>query len=97
MKLRFTPQAVQDIAAIADYVREHSPEAAQRIRTAILEALQNLLVFPHAGRRQSVAGVRKLVTRKYRYLIYYTAESAADEIIVLSIQHPSQAREHGDA
>lgn len=96
MKLRFTPQAIQDLTAIADYVNEHSPAAAKRIRAVILEALQNLLMFPHAGRQQTVQGVRKLVTRKYRHLIYYTADTIADEIIVLSIQHPSQARENGD-
>jgi toxin ParE1/3/4 len=97
MRLRFTPRAVQDLTAIADYVREHSPAAAQRIRSAILDALQNLLIFPHAGRRQTVEGVRKLVTRKYHYIVYYMADAVTEEIIVLSIQHPSQMREHTSA
>ena len=35
MKLRFTPRAVRDLAEIADYVREHSPQAALRVRAAI--------------------------------------------------------------
>ncbi len=40
MKLRFTTRAAQDLTGIADYIREHSPRAALRVRTAILESLQ---------------------------------------------------------
>jgi toxin ParE1/3/4 len=65
MKLRFTPRAAQDIAAIADYIRAQ--------------------------------GVRKLVTRKYPYLVYYTVDEAAEEIVILTIQHPAREREHEDA
>jgi toxin ParE1/3/4 len=50
MKLRFTPRALENIAAIADYIRAHSPAAAQRLRAAIYESLQDLLLFPHVGR-----------------------------------------------
>ena len=65
MKLRFTPRAVEDIAAIADYIREHSPAASQRVRAVIYESLQDLLLFPHVGRIQQIEGVRKFVTSKY--------------------------------
>jgi toxin ParE1/3/4 len=65
MKLRFTPHAAQDLTAIADYIRAHSPGAAQRVRAAILHSLQNLVLIPQSGRAQTVEGVRKLVTRKY--------------------------------
>ncbi len=85
MKLRFTPRAARDLADIADYIHQRSPQAALRVRAAILESLQNLVLLPLAGRQQKVAGVRKLVTRRFAYLIYYTAEEAAEEIIVLTI------------
>ena len=42
-------------------------------------------------------GVRKLVTRKYPYLVYYMVDQAREEIVVLTIQHPAQEREHEDA
>jgi toxin ParE1/3/4 len=97
MKLRFTPRATQDLADIADYVREQSPQAALRVRAAILESLQNLALFPHIGRQQAAESVRKLVTRRYPYLVYYTTDDAAEEIIILAIQHPARDREHSDA
>jgi len=37
MKLRFTPRATQDLAAIADYIRAHNPTAAQKTASRGLE------------------------------------------------------------
>jgi toxin ParE1/3/4 len=68
MKLRFTQRATQDLIDIADYIRERNPAASLRVRSAILDSLQNLIMSPKIGRRQTVEGVRKLVTRKYPYL-----------------------------
>ena len=97
MKLRFTPRAAQDLAAIADYIRAHNPAAALRVRGAILHSLQNLVLFPQVGRAQTVEGVRKLITRKYPYLVYYTVDETGEEIIILTVQHPARKREHDDA
>jgi plasmid stabilization system protein ParE len=96
MKLRFTPRATQDLIRIADYVRERSPRGALRVRAAILESLQNLVRFPRLGRPQKVEGVRKLVTRRYPYLAYYRLDDETGEIVILTIQHPAQEREHSD-
>ena len=49
-----------------------------------------------AGRAQTVEGVRKLVTRKYPSLVYYTVDETGEEIIILTIQHPAQERKHED-
>jgi toxin ParE1/3/4 len=97
MKLRFAPRATADIAEIADYLRSRNPLAAERVRNAILDALQSLVLFPRAGRAQGVEGVRRLVTRKYRYLVYYTVDAGAEEVVILTIQHPARDRESGDA
>jgi toxin ParE1/3/4 len=97
MKLRFTPRAAQDLAAIADYIHARNPAAAQRVRAAILHSLQNLVLFPQAGRAQTVAGARKLITRRYPYLVYYTVDETTEEVIVLTIQHPARERNYEDA
>jgi toxin ParE1/3/4 len=97
MKLRFTRRAVENIGAIAHHIRERNPAASQRVREAIYQSLQDLILFPHVGRLQQTEGVRKLVTRKYAYLVYYTVDEAADEVIILNVKHPAQSREHEDA
>jgi len=90
MKLRFTPRAARDVMEIADYIRAENPPAAERVRSAILESLQLLSEFPEIGRRQNVEGGRKHVSRKYGYLIYYAIDASADEIAILTIQHPAR-------
>jgi plasmid stabilization system protein ParE len=97
MKLRFTPRATQDLRDIAEYILARNPNAAQRVRAAILRSLQSLILFPHVGRPQAVERVRMLVTRQYHYLVYYTVDKPNEEIVVLSIQHPAREREHEDA
>ncbi len=97
MKLRFTPRATANIVEIADYILARNPAAAERVRSAIYASLQNLLLFPHMGRRQKAEGVRKLVTGRYSYLIYYTVDEAAEEIVILNVKHPARRREHEDA
>jgi toxin ParE1/3/4 len=96
MKLRFTPRAIENLSSIADHLRSNSPAAARRVRAAIYASLQNLILFPKVGRPQRTAGVHKLVTRKYAYLIYYALDADAEEIIILNVKHPAQEREHSD-
>jgi toxin ParE1/3/4 len=96
MKLRFTPQATQDLSRIAEYIRAENPSAAARVRTSILESLQVLTEFPRIGRRQSIEGVRKHVARKYGYLVYYAIDDAAAEVVILAIRHPSRDRAFQD-
>jgi plasmid stabilization system protein ParE len=96
MKLRYTTEAVADLIRIADDIRAHNPAAALRVRTAILDSIRTLILFPRAGRRQAAEGVRKLVARKYPCLVYYTVDEAAGEAVILNIKHPAQRREHED-
>jgi addiction module RelE/StbE family toxin len=96
VKLRFTRRATRDLADIADYLRTRNPPAALAVRDAILRSLQNLTHFPAIGRPQNVEGVRKLVTPKYRYLVYYTIDEGAEEVVILTIQHPARSREYRD-
>ena len=97
MKLRFTARALENLTGIADYLYERNPAAMRRVRSDIYTGLQNLLLFPSAGRLQKVDRVRKLVTRKYAYLIYYTVDEAAEQIIVLNVKHPARERDYEDA
>jgi plasmid stabilization system protein ParE len=96
MRLRFTPRAVRNVADIADYLDDRNPAASRPVQSDIYDCLQNLLLFPHVGRRQTTANVRKIVTRRYSYLVYYTVGEAAGEIVVLNVKHPASRREYSD-
>jgi toxin ParE1/3/4 len=97
MKLRITPRALANIIEIAEYIRGHNPAAAQRVRDAIYQTLQILILFPHVGQRQKTEGVRRFVVRRYGYLVYYTIDEPAEEIVIISVNHPARRREHEDA
>jgi plasmid stabilization system protein ParE len=97
MKLRFTPRALENLDVISAYLRAKNPAASRNVRAAIYASLQNLLLFPRIGRPQKVKGIRKLVTRKYAYLVYYTVDEEAAEIVILNIKHPARKREHSDS
>ena len=96
MKLRFTARAIENITAIAEYIRTDNPAAAPRVRAAIYQGLQTLIVFPRVGRKQKTEGIRKLVIPRYGYLIYYSIDEDAEEIVILSIKHPAREREYED-
>jgi toxin ParE1/3/4 len=57
-------------------------------------ALRNLTLFLAIGRPQNVEGVRKLVTPRYRYLVYYMIDEEAGEIVIVTIQHPARHSEY---
>jgi plasmid stabilization system protein ParE len=42
------------------------------------------------GRAQAVEGVRKLVTRRYAYVVYYIVDEPTEEVVILAIRHPAQ-------
>lgn len=63
MKLTYSPRALADLDAIADYLKPRSPQGAVRVRANILQTLQTLQRFPGFGRRQMVEGVRKIGVR----------------------------------
>ena len=96
MKLRFTPRSIENINSASDYLHARNPSAAERVLADIYRSLERLLVFPRAGHIQHVPGVRKLVTPKYSYLIYYTLNDATGEVVVLNVKHPRQRREYSD-
>ena len=97
MKLRFTPRATRDLAEIAEYLHTRNPSAVLAVRDAILRSLENLAIFPEIGRPQNVDGVRKLVTPRYGFLVYYMIDDRAEEIVILTLQHPARRREYQDA
>ncbi len=58
MKLRFTPRAVANIAAIADYIRERNPAASLRVHAAMHNEAVNRLSIGSPTRTDGCASSR---------------------------------------
>ena len=89
MRLRFTPRALNDLAAILDYISAHSPAGAKRVHQRIQLVVELLTQSPHIGTQTEDPTVRRMTTLPYRYLVFY--EIGNDEVIIHTIRHSSRA------
>jgi len=94
LKLKFTKRAARNLAAIGNRLRPLNPAGAENVEASIHDSLQNLLLFPLMGREQKLRGVRKVLTPRYSYLIYYRFDDLSGTITILSVKHHAQMREH---
>lgn len=87
MKVRYTPRARQDLAAIHAFIVDRNPAAAQTVVRSIRDAVRQIADQPYASIRTNDADVRLKLVRRYRYKIFY---SVSDGVLVLHIRHPSR-------
>ena len=92
MKVRWSETALAEIDNIFLYVSEYNRSAAAAVVERI-EALTALLEeFPLVGHLTDEAEVRVLSVVRYPFLIFYTIDNAAGEIVILHVRHTSQER-----
>jgi toxin ParE1/3/4 len=90
MRIRYSPRAINDLRAIADYLTERSPSGARAVEQKIKAAIDALSEFPGIGK--PVTGrpdVRVMPVVRFPYLIFYTL--SGDELLVLHIRHGARA------
>jgi plasmid stabilization system protein ParE len=85
MRVRYTPRARSDLQAILQYIDQHSPPGARKVKGAIQKTIELVGEFPEAGRRADEQGTRVLPAGRYPYLIYWTVEEG--EAWILHIRH----------
>jgi toxin ParE1/3/4 len=90
MKLRWTDEALDDLAAIVAYYLEvASPWTAESVERRLVEAIVALLPFPESIRASDrVAGARELVVPKLPYIVFVKVGS--DDLVVLNIVHTAR-------
>ena len=60
VKLRYTLPALADLAAILDYIAEHSPQGARRVQARIQIIIELSLQHPHIGTRTNDPTIRRM-------------------------------------
>ena len=84
--VRWTPQAADDLDAIAEFIARDSPHFAGLFVADILQSVDRLVDFPESGRMVPEIGeksIRELILGSYR--IIYRRRSEAVE--VLTVHH----------
>lgn len=87
MRLAYSPEAIQDLIRLRQFIAEKNPIAASRVATELLGRIEQLLAFPEMGRPvapllQSDA-VRDFVFGPY--VVRYTLHTSA--IVILRVWH----------
>lgn len=90
MKLLWTDEAIDDLAAIVAYYQEvASPWTAASVELRIVEALMALLAFPESVRASDrISGTRELVVPKLPYIVFVTIRD--QDLVVLNIVHTAR-------
>ena len=76
-----TDQAETDLATLLDYLEEGSPQAAERLATAIDDRCTLLSQFPLLGRTREELGpaLRSVVVEQY--VLFYRVTATAVEVL----------------
>ena len=94
VKLRFTAEAREHVAAIYSYIRDRNPVAATQVVARIRLAAEQLTEFPRMGHVGRVRDTHEWVVRGLPYIIVYQTDVAdTDEVLILGIFHAAQDRE----
>ena len=93
MRVRLTPVAGEDIAAIYQSLAVHSESFAARIESAVFEALDVFGTFPEFGVPTDEADVRRWPMPDFRYTIFYRLNRDKEVIEVLRIIDSKRVRD----
>ena len=89
VRLRFTAEAREHIAAIYSYIRDRNPVAATQVIAA-----NQLVEFPRMGHVGRVSGTHEWVVRGLPYsIVYQTGAVDSDEVLILGVFHAAPDRE----
>ena len=89
LKLRFDPQAVNDLRVIRAYLlAEAGPLIADRIRSHLRKRMESLRDNPRLGIATTEPDIRILPTARYPYRNYYTIVPEA--VVILHVRHSAR-------
>ena len=86
--LAFSPRAVASLRRVGDFLRERNPAAAERVLADIRRTCGLLRDNPMIGTLIEGTGLRRQVTRRYRYRVIYRV--AGGEVQIRDVMHPSR-------
>lgn len=95
LKLSWSPEALEDIEAIASYIERDSPWYAQTVASKIISVAEAIPEFPEIGRIVPELGIGNIRERfVYSYRLIYRIEST--HILIVAVIHGSRLLEPFD-
>lgn len=78
-RLIWSPQSVDDLEAICEYIAQDSPEYARIVAGRVCDVVESILQHPRAGRmvpEYGVPGLRERIVGNYRVIYRLDGEDA---------------------
>lgn len=95
-RIEWSPEAIEDIEAIAEYINRDSAFYASAVVTKILSTSRNILNFPMAGRIVPELADENIRERfVYSYRMIYLIET--ERILIVAVVHGKRLLENVDA
>jgi len=92
MRLRYSETALRELNEIFAYLYERDRSAASAVVDRI-ERLGSLLgEMPFIGNRTDKEDVRMIPVVRYPFLIFYTVDASAGEVVILHVRHAARLR-----
>ena len=92
MRISYTPESIDDLKKLREFIEVENPLAAQHVATSILKGISQLKTFPYLGvevqQAPSPEMVRDLIIGNYiaRYLVH------SKKIDILRVWHHKENR-----
>lgn len=95
MKLVVSQAAQADLLRLHKFLSDKNPEAARRVVSAIVGAIDSLDLFPDRGKPIPNVGMRELIVAfgQSAYIIRYANDPARGELAILRIWHSRESRD----
>jgi plasmid stabilization system protein ParE len=91
MRVRWSETALAEVEAIFSFIYERNHSAATSVVQRVEELTALLGEFPLAGHLTDETAVRMISVVRYPFLIFYTIDDGAAEVVILHVRHTAQA------
>ena len=89
MQIRFSPESVEDLKRLYEFIAEHDMDAARTTALNLKSAINRFADFPHIGHPlEDLVGVREFVFGRYVIRCMIRSES----LYVLRVWHGREER-----
>ena len=92
MRISYSPESIEDLWRLREFIEIKNPRAAQKMAASILKGIRQLKLFPYMGvevpRAPNPEMIRDLIIGNYivRYLVN------SEEVYVLRVWHHKEDR-----
>jgi toxin ParE1/3/4 len=90
MRVRWSPEAADDLEHIVEYIRRENPSAGQRVAQTIYELVGALETLPYRGRAGRIEGTRELPLPSLPFILIYRVLDRVNAVEIINIIHGAQ-------